>query len=579
MLFRRELVGLLLLLGIASLEFRTSSAQTTAATPTFKAEARIVLLDVVVTNGKGDSIPGLTAKDFQVSEDGRPQTLVFFQEHKGAQPELIKLPPMPPNVFTNFQPIKPTDSVNVLLLDWLNTQPMDQPYVRSEIIKYLKNAPAGTRLAIFTLGERLQLIQGFTSDMAELQASLSGKKGGATRLSSLLATDVGKSAEENLITLMRLNRASPMAIAAVQDEMAESAASDLGERVRITLEAFQQLARYLSSIPGRKNVIWFSGSFPISFFPDRGMPTEYAGELAKTVDILTPNQISIYPVSAEGLVVGGPYQAQNERGPSVRRSNFARAGKQQTMEQLAHDTGGRAFYNTNGLDYALATAIKEGSRYYSLAYTPTNKAEDGKYRHIQIKLVNGDYNLSYRRGYFAESKKQVDEARKAPQSDPLLTLLQFGLPDFDQILYKIRVVPNGPQPAGTPMAGGNGNLKGPLVRYGVDFAVSLDDLKLKLRPDGVRQDGIEELIVAYDRNGTPLNLAVKDFGLALQPKAYADFQKVGLPLHLDIDVPAGEAYLRTGIYDMNSGNAGTLTVPLAAVAAQQAAGAPPQDHH
>ncbi len=69
------------------------------------------------------------------------------------------------------------------------------------------------------------------------------------------------------------------------------------------------------------------------------------------------------------------------------------------MEQLAQDTGGKAFYNTNGLNDALARVINSGTRYYSLTYVPTNGTMDGKFRRIQVKLVKGKDTLAYRRGY------------------------------------------------------------------------------------------------------------------------------------------------------------------------------------
>ena len=97
--------------------------------------------------------------------------------------------PPSPNLYTNSPDIKSPDSVNVLLLDWLNTQPRDQPFVRTEIAAYLKHMPAGTRLAVFVLGSRLQMIEGFTSDHSELLAFLNNQKSGPdARASSLLPT-------------------------------------------------------------------------------------------------------------------------------------------------------------------------------------------------------------------------------------------------------------------------------------------------------------------------------------------------------------------------------------------------------
>jgi hypothetical protein len=101
--------------------------------------------------------------DFQVAEDGRPQTISFFEEHTGGTVSAVALPPTPPGVYTNYPTIKTTDSINVLLLDSLNTQTADQTYVRPQMVKYLQAAlaaPTGTRVAIFTRGSKLRMGKG-----------------------------------------------------------------------------------------------------------------------------------------------------------------------------------------------------------------------------------------------------------------------------------------------------------------------------------------------------------------------------------------------------------------------------------
>src|SRR5690348_9611897 len=95
-----------------------------------KVEVRVVLLDVVVTNKRGEPVSGLKKEQFQIIEDGAPQTLASFEEHHDA-PQNAKASvtgsesgaPLPPGVYTSAQTVKPSDSLNVLLLDWLNTQP------------------------------------------------------------------------------------------------------------------------------------------------------------------------------------------------------------------------------------------------------------------------------------------------------------------------------------------------------------------------------------------------------------------------------------------------------------------------
>jgi len=323
-------------------------------------------------------------------------------------------------------------------------------------------------------------------------------------------------------------------------------------RIEITLRAMQQLARYLAGIPGRKNVIWFSSSFPISIFPNLVSPEafdamrQYEEEMQKTASLLTAAQVAIYPIAAEGLVSDSLYEANGAKIGETRASRMNqdlsdtrdRNSNYFSMEVLAEGTGGKAFYNTNGLKDALARAINYGSHYYTLTYIPINKKADGKYRRIQVKLSDSRYKLAYRRGYYADNAQNAKAKKEQPVSDPLLPLMKRGLPDFSQIVYKIRVVPSSSPPAPeAARAGDNATLKGPVTRYGVDFAVSVEDLRLETTPDGLHTGNIEVVLVAYDRDGNALNLIVRKPEMSLQPQTYAAAQMAGVQLHYDIDVP------------------------------------------
>jgi len=103
-------------LAVLSLHSQATPPDSSGSLPTFKAKVQIVQVDVVVVNGKDEPVSGLHKEDFKVWENGHPQTILSFEEHKGASPTQIKLPPMPPNVFTNYPTVKAADSVNVLLL-------------------------------------------------------------------------------------------------------------------------------------------------------------------------------------------------------------------------------------------------------------------------------------------------------------------------------------------------------------------------------------------------------------------------------------------------------------------------------
>lgn len=378
----RNVCPVVALLAVAWVQAQNTSPQTNSnQVPTVKTEARIVLVDAVVTDAKGQPVVGLHKEDLQVSEDGHPQTISFFEEHTSGVVSPVALPPMPSDVYTNYPTIKTTDSINVLLLDSLNTQATDQVYVRPQMVKYLRaelTAPKGARLAIFTLGQELRMVRGFTADStASLKALVNPKSGTEARFESQMASP-GRIASENLVC-DRIR--SPAGQAACRDFLSEERAERTGDRVAMTLQAFQALAHYLSQFPGRKNVMWISGSFPVSFFPEaspRGAPRdEYRSDIRQTVDLLTEDQVAVYPISARALTAEENTHA-DQNGRLIHEGFGDASFDQIAMEMLARNTGGRPFYNTNDLSTAMSDAINSGSHYYTLTYSPTNKKTDGK---------------------------------------------------------------------------------------------------------------------------------------------------------------------------------------------------------
>ncbi len=581
----------LILLSVFPVCGQTANPDSTEPT-TIRTNVRRALLDVVVTNSAGEPVTALSKEQFRVFENGQPQSLTSFEEHAGL-PDISALQAkLPPNTFSNLPLAKAGDAANVLLLDALNTQMSDQSYVHTQMVKYIKGIRPGTRLAIFALGERLRFIQGFTGDPALLMAAVNGQKSaGNPQLSPLLQTSAETDAD-NTITAQMQDIASATgstqiqaAAAAFQQFLAEQVDSKIDVRVHTTLEAMQQLSLYLQGIPGRKNVIWFSGSFPLTILGGNDI-RQYQDEVTRTSTLLTAAQIAIYPIGAQGLAVDSLYDFSGPRSPksstgqqmtqyqvnTLQNGSTDRAAAFAAMDELAKDTGGEAFYNTNGLNEVLDDVLKHGTHYYTITYAPTNKNMDGRLRHIEVKVGGGNYRLSYRRGYYANDMALTQTAPAKPTGDPLRPLMEHGTPDSTAIVYTMRVEPANPQPApGAARTGDNENLKGPVTRYAVNFNVPADHLTLEPAPDGVRHGSIEATLLGYDRDGKPLNWMVRMFQLTLPPDRYAVAQASGLSFNLEIDVPAADVYLRSGVYDQGSNKAGTLEIPLAALVALAAA--------
>lgn len=600
--FRRmftRCIVLLPLLGGALLTAQSGDVvPTNASVPTFKAGTHLVAVDIVATNAKGDPITGLKQQDFEVLEDGKRQSIATFEEHSGTAISPIELPPMPPNIYTNFPRTQSSEAINVLLLDSLNTPLPDQVYVHEQMLKQLKTIPPNTRVAVFTLASRLRMLQGVTTDSTALLAAINGQKAG-TKASALLPSDVEKQANQRRVDFLIENEAGPSnsnkpqaqeAVEAVNAEkmfMSDTQVFLADARIAATLQALQQLARYLLTIPGRKNVMWFSGSFPAGILPNPdltdpfGREKSFQEEIRKTTDLLAAAQIALYPIGAEGLATDSTYQANGveigeKRGSSTvqdqiqnsRTENWNRDSSHAAMEQLAKETGGQAFYNANAIGAAMERVIENGTHYYSVTYSPTNANVDGKYRHIQVRLASGKATLSYRRGYFAEDLATAQAAAAKQNTDPLMRFMGRNLPDYSQILFKILVRSTVPRPgANAEHIGLNKEMKGPLTRYGIDFAVAADDLRLDA--GAIRRGAIEVMLVAYDTEGNLLNAVAGTSEIQIPERDYATVQRGGLQIHRDIDVPNGAAFLRAGIYDFNSNNVGTVGVPLAIAGPQE----------
>ena len=568
--------------------------------PVYRTHAREVVVDVVVSKGSDEAVNGLHAKDFVVMEDGKPQTVDYFEEHSSRTlpaSMVLPLPPMPPDVYTNVPPAPEGDAVNVLLLDSLNTDQQDQTYVHGQIMNFLKTMQPGTKVAIFTLSSQLRMVQGFTTDTSVLRDALNDPKHGVTPTrTSASRTLSDKFDEKEDMAKLGAEGASPSAMEALGGLYAATSAYQEDQRVAMTLEALNDLSRYLADVPGRKNLIWFASSFPITVFPnarDKEINTQlrvYNAAIKKTADLLTVSKVAIYPVGAEGMMVdhgSDPVIYSNgvvdiEGGDETSRSgpglqslhgaskgciecyvheNGSRSDKMAAMEQLAADTGGKAFYNTNDLNAAMQHAIADGSHYYTLVYSPTNKKMDGSYRRIEIKVPENKYKLAYRRGYNADDSLAVDTK---PDADPLHPLLLRGIPSATQLLYGLRVLPVDPQPAANaPRAGKNAKLTGPTKRYSVDFMIRWTDVQLQSTADGKHTGKLQVELLAYDREGHALNWAGGTQAMNLAPDLFAAIKRSGVPAHFEIDLPANtEVFLETGVYDWATGKAGTLEVLL-----------------
>ena len=237
----------------------------------------------------------------------------------------------------------------------------------------------------------------------------------------------------------------------------------------------------------------------------------------------------------------------NKPNPGIDEMNATKQlmAEQASMQQIAEETGGQVYLNTNGFEQAVDSAIENGSSYYTIGYVPTTKRLDGEFCKIQIKADNPYFKLAYRRGYYADPPDKLS-AHAPGQTSLIVAATMHGAPPSTQILFQARVLPaRDPLLQGTNVPAGSGGeltgiLKGPLQRLVADLTVDPHTLHYDSNPDGSLLSQVEFMLVAYDGDGHRINYLDKGFQLSLKAGQVQQTMQTGIRIRLPLDLPEGQ---------------------------------------
>lgn len=565
-------------------ERKRAEAKDTGGQTTIKTTVRQVLLDVVVTDGKNHPVTGLQQDDFSIAEDGQPQRILFFEAHNAsadAAPKQPATPAPPANTFLNTSLVRGDLPLNVLLYDLLNTPLTDQPFAHNEIVKFLRNRPSGSRFAIFVLTDSLHLLQGFTDDEELLVAAMNRKR--AAPFSSPFYQ--GSQGTQSSLSAFSGGEREQFMLGSLQNMEAQSRRYFMERRVEHTIEAFVQIGRFLSGLPGRKNLIWLSGSFPANLFPGTdpldpfGAPASFGPGLRQAADLLTVGQVAVYPVDIRGLTPDPFFDAANRvENPSP--ENFLRsqlnfmleiAAEQDTMDRVAEDTGGHAFYNTNGLSQAIATSTEDGSNYYTLSYAPTDTNFDGRLRKIRVQFTQSRFHLAYRHSYLADDNVMKQNADFAPTV--LEVALRRGAPLAKELSLQVHLTPQGKPKTATkeetsqlaefPAYKSRKKGDAPKIqRYAIDYELDGSQIALEDLENGMEYARFEIVFGAYDAESR-LMFGYRSPREETHPVKDTEKLRHG-PFRMRhvVEVPNGTAFLRLAVRDVVGDRIASVEIPL-----------------
>lgn len=543
-----------------------------------KVKTRLVVVDVVARDAKGAPVTDLKQEDFTVIEDGKEQKLrIFnFQHPDDSLAAPAQSPTASVNVVDNLPHFKPGRALNVILMDALNTSRVNQVSMRQAMIKFLETLPANEPIAVYLLGDRIRLLQDFTTDPAVLKDVVRSFKG---KSSPLLALSADGSPIAPILPGVAQSLPPQMAgqIRAFQDQMT---ADVTDQRVQVTLGALNSLSRTLSGYPGRKNLIWISETFPFDVMLTSATARtslndrNYSHEIARTGNLLSDSQVAIYPLDAHGLAGSSIFNVANSAdqygnglaGATIRggmsssmdREADDRMAAHGTMNDLADRTGGRAFYNRNDLDGAVRDSITDGSTYYTLGYYPENKDWNGSFRKIQVKLSRGGVKLRYRIGYFAMDNAAFAKLSPKRQDEDFDDAMSLNIPVSTALPFQAVVMP--------PSAKTQNKV---VVVYRVDPHA----LSFEAGTDGLQAVNMECAVRVFPKKNPDKAVITEaqKMGGAMNADAYAKVMKGFFPCRDQLTLQPGDYLLRLGVRDNVSGLIGTANASVTITAESSSA--------
>jgi VWFA-related protein len=585
---RRNRLHNLHLYSVALLSFvactwaQISSSGSAIPPPTIRLTTHMVLVDVVVTDKQGRSVPGLRPEDFTVEENGKPQKISSFVTAGENSP-----PPAPilgPGIYSNRAQYRaPGGPITVLLLDALNTPFVDQAYARRQMLRFVEEQyKPGERMGIFTLTGALNVLQDFTSDPRILYAAMqryrplqqklagetmpatSAEPGPGTAQSTVASLDASSQAPSDSsgdggaaglrggggeTVLMATALAAAQAFEGAQIAYAED------QRALLTLNALNSLGRILGGILGRKNLIWVTANLPFSFIPEDRTMTDaelaedlpsmntrrvgehasgnyaatfrqsHAEEIRETADRLANAQVAVYPVDARGLSISTDTDSQ------------------EAMREMARETGGRAYVNQNEIRIGIERAFQDDAAAYTLGYYPENKKYDGKYRQIKVKVKREGVEFQNRRGYYALDPTLT---KGYNPNQEVAAALDDTIP-ATLIAFTVRVQP----PASNSVKG----------KLGVDFLVDVNTVSTE-GISGNKKLNVLFYAMLYSSDGKMLSNQSMKVDQSFNNETYQNIVQHGMLLHMDVEPKTGGSQLRLAVQDNRTGLVGTIRAPV-----------------
>ena len=425
----------------ASFVGEAQQVPTPRATGTLATDVSAVLADVVVRDKHGMPVKDLQQADFELLEDGVPQTIGSFKgifEDTPAPRDAGETAPAaaPAAAAPAAGPSPDPAALPVTALVFDRLSPEAQALAVRAAKSYFngrskKEAP--TYVGVFSIEGSLRPVTPFTRNVEQIDKGLDEmqRRGSASfGIDRERKRQVAQQAESSQQTADAATSAAGRGAQGIGSSPATAALAQMESRMLSNFEALERdeqgysqvnslfaIVEALRPLPGRKSVVLFSEGMSI--------PPAVLRLFTGVIDAANRANVSIYTMDAAGLRVeskqreigdevneaakrGLTSYASSSRGGDEpltkgleRNEAVLRQDPHTGLGELAQSTGGQLFENTNNLRTGFDRLESDLRNYYLLGYTPTNATYDGKFRTIEVRVKRPGLTVAARKGYFA----------------------------------------------------------------------------------------------------------------------------------------------------------------------------------
>ena len=523
---------------VCVLTARFAAQQTPAPESVIRINVNLVQVDAIVTDSKGKPVTNLTAGDFEVLQDGKPQAITNFvfiniKESKVTAPPVRATappkkgqpaPPPPPPVAIRQDQIRRTIA---LVVDDLGLAADNTVRVRQSLKQWVDDEMRpGDLVAVIRTSAGMGALQQFTSDKRLLYAAI-----------DLVQYHLGRVGVSSFAPLTGARMEGEIDTSLFDDEVQQS--YTLG-----SIGAIQYVLQGLRDLPGRKSMVLFSESMRFTYLDGPGIvPTQATSRglveerMRKLADAANRSSVVIYAIDPRGVAYTGLTAEDNTR--LMEAADIAQVGSKRTQDliasydgmiALAQRTGG-LFLHNNDVTGSVREVVNDGDGYYLIGYQPEDatfdeKTRSPKFHSISVRVKQPGLRVRSRTGFFGTPDGELAAAPLGREAQ----IAKAMASPFNGGSLRVRLT----------TLFSHDEKTGPYIN--ALFHFNGRDLTFTEEPDGSRKALIDTFAVTFDVDGRPVDSADKTWALRVEAKSYEQMLKNGLIYSMHVPVKKPGAY-------------------------------------